>query len=173
MYECTYNYVCRVCLLYVTLQECGCGYIWFYSGHPWGTKFWPLDKGGLYWGFFHKLFIWDLGSCMAVILYCTEVAFIQGWPLRGVPLYTLRHCAAQWNVHLINEPNLRKVFVCQFLFRILLKMKLLLNLVIFKTIQKWSRVFPWRLDYNALKCLSVKLMLQDRLDSSAGPIGLS
>ncbi len=32
------------------------------SGHPWGTTFWPLYRGGLHWGFFvHKLFIWDLG----------------------------------------------------------------------------------------------------------------
>ncbi len=57
-----------------------------YSGHPWGAKFWPLYRGGLYWG---------------VVLYtnCSfgtwvpgryiEVAFIQGWPLRGIPLYYL------------------------------------------------------------------------------------
>ena len=29
-----------------------------YSGHPWGTKFWPLLRGC----FVHKLFIWDLSS---------------------------------------------------------------------------------------------------------------
>ncbi len=28
-----------------------------YSGHPWGTNFWPL-----YSCFVHKLFIWDLDS---------------------------------------------------------------------------------------------------------------
>ncbi len=35
-----------------------------YSGHPWGTTFWPLYRSGLYWGvgFVHKLFIWDLVS---------------------------------------------------------------------------------------------------------------
>ncbi len=46
-----------------------------YSGHPWGTKCWPLYRGGPYWG---------------VVLYthCIEVAFIQGWPVKRVPLYT-------------------------------------------------------------------------------------
>ncbi len=36
-----------------------------YSGHPWGTKFWPLYNYGwplLRGCFVHKLFIWDLGS---------------------------------------------------------------------------------------------------------------
>ncbi len=57
-----------------------------YSGHPWRTTFWPLYRDGLYWG---------------VVLYTncsfgtwvpgryTEVAFIQGWPLRRVPLYSV------------------------------------------------------------------------------------
>ncbi len=34
-----------------------------YSGHPWGAKFWPLYRGGLYWG---------------VVLY-TNCMFIFTW----------------------------------------------------------------------------------------------
>ncbi len=49
--------------------------IYNYSGHPWGTI--NVLRG--------KLFIWDLHGCQAVI---SQLAFIQGWPLRGVPLYT-------------------------------------------------------------------------------------
>ncbi len=60
-----------------------------YSGHPWGTKFWPLYRGGLYCGVvLHttcSFGTWIPGRY-------TEVAFIQGWPLRGVPLYILWLC---------------------------------------------------------------------------------
>ncbi len=31
-----------------------------YSDHPWGTTFWPLNRGALLRGYVHKLFIWDL-----------------------------------------------------------------------------------------------------------------
>ncbi len=59
-----------------------------YSGHPWGTTFWPLYFGR-YIGvaFIEGLFSTQtvhLGpGCLAVI---SQLAFIQGWPLRGVPL---------------------------------------------------------------------------------------
>ncbi len=51
-----------------------------YSDHPWGTTFWSLYRGGLYEGYTNCTFgTWIPG-------HYTEVAFIQGWPLRGVPL---------------------------------------------------------------------------------------
>ncbi len=57
-----------------------------YSGHPWGTTFWPLYRGV---AFIEGLFCAQtvhLGpGCLAVI---SQLAFIQGRPLRGVPLYS-------------------------------------------------------------------------------------
>ena len=49
-----------------------------YSGHPWGTKFWPLHRGGLYWGVVLYTNC-SFGTCVPGRY--TEVAFIQGWPL--------------------------------------------------------------------------------------------
>ncbi len=56
-----------------------------YSCHPWGTTFWPLYRGGLYWGV-----VWYTNCSFGTWVpgRYTEVGFIQGWPLRGVPLNT-------------------------------------------------------------------------------------
>ncbi len=69
-------YVCMVCGV-CTVEP-------LYSGHPWGTRYWPLYRGGLYWGVVLytncSFWTWVPGRY-------TEVVFIQGWPLRGVLLY--------------------------------------------------------------------------------------
>ncbi len=55
-----------------------------YSGHPWGTN---VDR---YIGvaFIEGLFCTHCSFGTWVPGRYTEVTFIQGWPLRGVPLYS-------------------------------------------------------------------------------------
>ncbi len=72
--------------------------------HPWGTTCWPLlaviiigDRVAYIEGLFCTQTVHLGPACLAVI---SQLAFIQGWPLRGVPLYSVTiiacrlHCTA-------------------------------------------------------------------------------
>ncbi len=54
-----------------------------YSGDPWGTTFWPLYRVAFIGGFLGTQTVYLGPGCLAII---SQLAFIQGWPLRGVPL---------------------------------------------------------------------------------------